>query len=204
MLEALIKVSKTRGPTPTFNLYDVVECILVLGDKGSVGRGRLGEELMLGPGAVRTLISRLKQKGYIAVDRGGCRLTRKGFSLYGELKAKLVFRGRFRCWDRSLGKECFLVCVRGAREGGFNVLRLRDAAVKAGANAALILSYSSGEFFFAGENVSFERTQHDGFTHDLKSRFEFKDGDILIVAFAEDKRSARDGAMAAAVSLMGA
>lgn len=199
MLETLIGASKARGPAPTFNLYDMVESILVLGEKGSVGRGRLGEELMLGPGAVRTLISRLKAKGYIAIGRVGCRLTKKGLSLYGELSAKLVFRGRLRCGD--LGKECFSVCVRGA-PSGFSVLRLRDVAVKAGANGALILSYVSGEFFFAGENVSFEKTQKHEWVLDLKSRFGFRDGDMLIVAFAEEKRAARDGALAAALSLL--
>lgn len=202
MLDTLIKASRTRGPAPTFNLYDMVESILILGERGSVGRGRLGEELMLGPGAVRTLISKLKAKGYISVDRVGCRLTRRGSSLFGELRAKLVFRSWLKCWDKVLGKECFLVCVRIPGLGGVNVLRLRDVAVKAGANGALILSYNSGEFFFAGENVSFDRTQNYEALSEVKSRFVFRDGDILIVAFAEDRRSARDGALAAALSLI--
>ncbi|MEM0272496.1 MAG: DUF4443 domain-containing protein [Thermoprotei archaeon] len=181
----------------------MVECILLLGEKGSIGRGKLGVELMLGPGAVRTLISRLKGKGYIRVDRRGCVLSAKGVSLYTELVKKVVFRAGFRCWDKTLGKECFLVCVRGVSQQAVNAVGMRDASVKAGANGALILSYKQGEFYFAGENISYEKTQPSGFWKELKTRFKFEDGDTIIVGFSEDKRSARNGALAAALSIIG-
>ncbi|PSN96590.1 hypothetical protein B9Q04_09550 [Candidatus Marsarchaeota G2 archaeon BE_D] len=202
MLEALIRGVRARGPAATFNAYDMVECIFLLGEKGSIGRGKLGSELMLGPGAVRTLISRLKSKGYIRVDRNGCRLSPKGLSLYSELTKKIVYRGGFRCWDKTLGKECFLTCVRGVDPSSVSVVSLRDIAVKAGADGALILSYNAGEFYFAGENVSYEKTQPVEFWREIKTHFKFGDGDTLIVGFSGDKRSARDGALAAALSLI--
>jgi len=203
MFETLIRGLKVRGPAATFNLYDIVESILVVGDKGRIGRGRLGEELMLGPGAVRTLISRLKKKGYMAVGRDGCRLTHRGLALYSELKAKLVFRMPLKCWDRSLGRECFLACVRDIRQDSINVVSLRDTSVKAGANGALILKYRSDMLFFAGEDIPYKDICEAPIWHEIKSRFDFKDSDVLIVAFAEEKRAARDGALAAALSLLG-
>jgi hypothetical protein len=202
MLDTLIRGARVRGPAATFNVYDMVECILVLGDKGSVGRGRLGEELMLGPGAVRTLISRLKRRGYITVDRGGCRLTSKGVSVYSDLTSRFTFRASLKCWDKALGRECFAICVSGAAQASVNAVNLRDVAVKAGANGALILTYSKGEFYFAGEEISYEKTQPSGFLNQIKSHHRFNEGDILIIGFADEKRYALHGSLAAALSLI--
>jgi hypothetical protein len=193
--------SSVKGPTTTFNEYDVVECLLLIGREGVIGRGRLGSKLGLGGGAVRTLISKLKSKNYITVNKKGCSLTSKGKEVFNNFTSKIVFYTGGSCLNEKLDKVCFTVCVRNVSDNIGKGVRLRDQAVRAGANGALILRYRGGEFFFIDEDVSCEKTQPSPLWGRLKSDFGFKENDLVIVAFAKDKKHARDGALAAALLL---
>ena len=71
--------------------------------------------------------------------------------------------------------------------------KLRDIAVKNGADGALILKFENR--LYAPES-DYEQDYKE-----LEKSFDFRNGDVLIVAFANDKRNAENGALAIAVEL---
>jgi hypothetical protein len=194
--------TSVRGPTATFNEFDVIECLLLIGREGVIGRGKLGSKVGLGGGAVRTLISKLKTKNYISVNKKGCSLTSKGRALFNSLTSKIVFYTDGLCYSEKLDKVCFTVCIRHIMDNVGKGVKLRDQSVRAGASGALILRYRGGEFFFVDENVSCEKAEPSPLWKKLKSDFDFEENDLVIVAFANEKKLARDGALAATLLLL--
>jgi len=71
--------------------------------------------------------------------------------------------------------------------------RLRDIAVKNGADGALILRYE-GRLYAPESDYEQDYKELGGY-------FNFKNNDALIVAFSSEKRNAENGALAIAVEL---
>ena len=72
-----------------------------------------------------------------------------------------------------------------------DLYKLRDIAVKNGADGALILKYENK--LYAPES-NFEQDYKE-----LEEYFELKNNDVLIVAFSSNKRKAENGALAVAM-----
>jgi predicted transcriptional regulator len=197
-----IKTGVSKGPAATFNEFDAIECILLVGKSGEIGRNRLSKSLGLGGGAIRTLILRLKKAGFVRTTRTGCVLTKKGKRVFETLSSKLVFYASVNCWDERLSASCYALCLRGVDLERVKVVELRDKAVRAGARGALILEYRAGELFYAKESVSCEATQPSTLWGYLKSVAKLSERDIVVVSFAESERLARDGAFAVALALI--
>src|SRR5512137_1314699 len=68
---------KAPGPSTTFTIFHIFYALELLAQK-PLGRNKLAEKLNVGDGAVRTIISRLKEAGLIETSKEGCNLTRKG------------------------------------------------------------------------------------------------------------------------------
>ncbi len=118
--------------------------------KGVRGRYSLSEQLGLGQGVLRGVYRSLRERGLIAVGRGGARLTAEGFR---ELERLLRERGIARAevledveaWGRRYWG------VVAALEGGIDsVVEARDAAVRAGARMALIVRREGGRLYLPG------------------------------------------------------
>ena len=61
---------KAPGPSTTFTIFHVFYALELLSQK-SLGRNKLAEKLNVGDGAVRTIISRLKEAGLIETSKEG-------------------------------------------------------------------------------------------------------------------------------------
>ena len=68
---------KSPGPSTTFTIFHVFYALEMMAQK-PLGRNKLAEKLNVGDGAVRTIISRLKEAGLIETSKEGCSLTKKG------------------------------------------------------------------------------------------------------------------------------
>ena len=68
---------KAPGPSTTFTIFHIFYALELLAQK-PLGRNKLAEKLEVGDGAVRTIISRLKDAGLIETSKEGCNLTKKG------------------------------------------------------------------------------------------------------------------------------
>ncbi|MCJ7793776.1 winged helix-turn-helix domain-containing protein, partial [Candidatus Bathyarchaeota archaeon] len=76
---------KAPGPSTTFTVFHVFYALELLAQK-PLGRNKLAEKLNVGDGAVRTIISRLRDAGLIETSKEGCNLTKKGLEIWRQFE----------------------------------------------------------------------------------------------------------------------
>lgn len=124
----------------------VISFMLAL-TRGAKGRYSLSKELGLGEGVLKGIYRELRNLGLIAVGKGGAWLTSEGCrELERLLRAhgvrQAVVLDDLEAWGRRF------VGVAAAIEGSIvNVVEARDAAVRAGAQIALIVKRSGGRLY---------------------------------------------------------
>ncbi len=83
-----ISGKKAPGPSTSFSIFHVFYALELL-SLNPLGRNKLAEKLNVGDGAVRTIISRLREADLIGTSKAGCALTQKGKDIW------LQFEGIF-------------------------------------------------------------------------------------------------------------
>ena len=178
------------GNIPNFTKMDVLRCFLQFSKK--TGRQEIAKELELGEGTIRTILEVLKSKSLLDSTKKGHFLSKKGHDALSQVNEFL-----------SMPKNLFLqgiypnfkkigVVVRNVPSLK-EIYKLRDIAVKNGAEGALILKF---------ENRLYAPESDYGQDYkELEKGFNFRNGDVLIVAFSNQKRYAENGALAIAVDL---
>ena len=178
------------GNTPNYNKYDILRCFLRLNK--NIGRQELSKELGLGEGTVRTILEMLKskklldstKKGHFLSDKGIAELNKISRDITGPtiINAKAVYP-EFR-------KAAILLRKFNQFKESY---KLRDIAVKNDAEGALILKFENS--LYAPES------EYKGNFEEFEKYFDFENGNILIVAFANNAKDAETGAIAAAAEL---
>lgn len=146
-------------------------------------------------------MSRLVRANLIKVLRSGCILTEKGEGLWAELRSRLAGKARISGVGVPLGEHGFAILVRqGARRVRLGVEQ-RDEAIRAGAQGAIILVYQGGRLRMPGvsEDVSVDYPDLFG---EVMSALGPREGDAVVIAYADDPLTAEYGALAAALSLL--
>jgi predicted transcriptional regulator len=203
-LKVLYDLAKfpNAGPAPVFSHLHICYAVLVIGDCGPKGRLELSRELGVGEGTIRTIIRRLTKAGIITTGEEGCRLTRRGVTIYNRLRDKLSRVQAVDADELSLDKASAAIAVRST--GGLvkHGVEQRDAAVRAGATGACTLIYRNGTYLMPRRNSDSKLNPHDKLPKILDSLFAPTDNDVLIIASAPEKVVAEYGAIAAALTLM--
>jgi len=190
------------GPAPVFSHLHICVAVLVIGDKGPKGRLELSRELGVGEGTIRTIIRRLTKAGIITTGEEGCRLTRKGVTMYNRLREKLSRVRSVDANELSLDKASAAIVVKSS--GGLvkRGVEQRDAAIRAGATGACTLIYRNGNYLMPKGNSDSKLNPHDKLPKILDDLFAPTNNDVLIIASAPEKEVAEYGAIAAALTLM--
>ncbi len=202
-LKTLLKIAeKPIGPKPGFEVTDVMKLFFVLGEGAPKGRKSLSKELQLGEGSVRTLLNRLQESGLVKMERGGCRLTESGASIYRELAETLTQPKPVDAGPLSQGAWNYAILIRGSAAKIRSGLEQRDAAVRAGASGATTLLYVGGRFSLPGVDVDVEKTYPSIFWKTVRDLLNPKDGDCIIIVGAGSAKAAERGALTAALQTL--
>ncbi len=202
-LKTLIKIAeKPIGPKPGFEITDVIKLFFVLGEGAPRGRKSLSKELQLGEGSVRTLLSRLQEFALVKMERGGCRLTESGVSIYRELAKMITQPKPVDAGPLSQGAWNYVILIRESAAKIRSGLEQRDAAVRAGASGATTVIYAAGRFSLPGVDVDVEKTYPSSFWRALRDLLNPKDGDTIIIVGASSAKAAERGALTAALQTL--
>ncbi|MBI2541162.1 hypothetical protein HYV80_00430 [Candidatus Woesearchaeota archaeon] len=178
------------GNTPNFTKIDILRCFLKF-DR-NISRQELAKELELGEGTVRTILNILKSKSLLDSNKKGHFLSKKGRESLDEISS--FVKNSKNMQVKSIYPDLKKAGVQLKDASGLKeVYKLRDIAVKNGADGALILKF--GGKLYAPES---------GYQQDygeIEKSFDFENGDLLIMAFSNEKRKAENGAFAIAVEL---
>jgi len=178
------------GNLPNFTKIDVLRCFLKFGK--NIGRQELARELELGEGTVRTILDMLKASKLLDSTKKGHYVSRKGkemlSQIYGRIiPAKIAESKSVYPNFRKVG-----IVFKNAPEIKA-AYRLRDIAVKNGAEGALILKFRKKLY---APDMDYKQDYSE-----FEEQFELDENDALLIAFSDNKRHAENGALAIAVEL---
>ncbi len=176
------------GNTPNFTKIDILRCFLKFHD--NVSRQQLAKELSLGEGTVRTILSILKSKRLLESTKKGHFLSRAGAKALNEILERISVPKRVSIENLYPEFNKMGVVVKGVKELG-SLYKIRDIAVRSGADGAVILKYD-GKLLAPESDTSYRGLEKD---------FNFKSNDVLVVAFSSEIKLAESGALAIAIEL---
>ena len=191
--------STASGPMPLFQEYHLLMALLVIRDRGPLGRKQLSRDVEIGEGSVRSILKRLIRANYITTERNGNVITAEGSRFMEELGLEVI---SVRGGDISLGDCDVAVLVPGAGERIPDGFSQRDAAVRAGARGATTLVFRDGGLIFPMDG---RHLNDDGILSqfcDAYERWPLEEDDVIIIGTADDEKNATKGALAAALDIL--
>ena len=192
---------KGPGPSITFSMFHIFYALELMAKK-PIGRNKLAEKLNVGEGAIRTIISRLKDAGLIVTSKEGCTLTDKGLRVWKNFVE--FFPKRVGIEKTALTTSeynyAFLVKNRGHKvKSGIDQ---RDAAIMGGARRALVIVFKNDRLMIESVSNSVENDFPEAANKLLKD-LNPEDNDVIIIAGADSPLRAKRGAFAASWVLIG-
>ena len=178
------------GNAPNFTKIDILRCFLRFNK--NIGRQELARELELGEGTVRTMLEILKSKKILDSTKKGHFLSRKGNEVLNQIYKSISIPKELRAQEiyPNLKKAGVIIKnIPSLKE----VYKFRDLAVKNGADGAMILKFEGGLYALESDYKQNYK--------ELEKIFNFKDDDVLVIAFSNKNRYAENGALAIAVEL---
>jgi len=189
------------GRTASFTEAHVIKALETVDTRKIVGRQKLAEELELGMGTTRTLIDHLKRQTLIKVSRRGITLSQSGEELLSNLRTHISKGVEIPPSPLTIGAHNIAVLVRNIGDKVKSGVEQRDEAIKMGATGATTLVFSQNELSMPG--VEEEVLKDVPSIRDiLMSDLSPQENDVIIMAGADDRRTAEFGAIMSALRLL--
>ena len=181
------------GRTPDFTAAHILYALSLLKER-RIGRKQLAEELRVGEGTVRTILSRLSGEGLIETSRPGVTLSPDGVVFLESIQKELSW-GEFPPTDLTVSEYNLFVLVRNVSDKVRYGVEQRDQALIHGAVGATTLVRSNGLWTLpgTGEDVAIDFPEKG-----LKP----SDGDVIVIGTGVDAFTATLGAFSAALHLV--
>jgi DNA-binding MarR family transcriptional regulator len=197
-----IAEKKAPGPSTSFTVFHVFYALELMAQK-PIGRNKLAKKLDVGDGAVRTIISRLRDAGLVETSKEGCSLTKKGLEIWGQFEQ--VFPKRVEIPKNELNRSefNFAFLVKNSGQKVRSGIDQRDAAIIAGARKALVIVFRDGHLRIESVSNSVEKDYPTAANQILKELTP-EDNDAIVIACADSALKAKGGAFAAGWSLINA
>jgi predicted transcriptional regulator len=192
---------KAPGPSTTFTIFHVFYAIELMSQK-PIGRNKLAKKLDVGDGAVRTIISRLRNAGLIETSKEGCNLTKKGLEVWGQFEEIFPKRVEIAKSELNQSDNNFAFLVKDSGQKVKSGIDQRDAAIIAGARKALVIVFKDGHLRIESVSDCIEK-QYPTAANQILQELNPEDNDVIIVAGADSALKAKRGAFAASWSLIG-
>lgn len=172
----------------------------MLSGRSYVSRASFCREIRIGGGAVRTLISRMRESGLVDSTRSGTFLTDRGSALAQELLRVLPAECPVPDCEIAPGAENYAVLLRGHADAVRSGLEQRDYAVVAGSRGAVTIVYRNARFLFPGGSEPVPTD--DSMLRHLAARLNPHEGDVVIVAVSDDRFVSEMAAKSAALQTL--
>ncbi|HUT27746.1 MAG TPA: DUF4443 domain-containing protein [Methanomassiliicoccales archaeon] len=185
------------GPVHRFGNHHVYRTLMALSDQKRKGRKHIADAVGIGEGSMRTIIEYLRGLDMIDIRQTGVKITRHGNDFLSNLPIKIANIGH---GSIALGLECVAVQMSNNGDKIKMGVEQRDSAIMAGADGATTLVVRGGKMIVPPD---YELDEHDpAITALLRSVFNIRDGDAIIIGTAPTVAMAEDGALAAAFDLL--
>ena len=193
---------KAPGPSTSFTVFHIFYALELMSEE-TLGRNKLAKKLNIGDGAVRTIISRLKESGLIESSKEGSSLTKKGSEVWKQFEQAFPKRLEISKTELNESDYNFAFLVKNGADKVHSGIDQRDAAIIAGARKALIIVFKDGHMRI--ESVSDDiGKEYPKAASQISKLLMPKENDAIVIAGAETTLKAKRGAFAASWSLLSA
>lgn len=188
---------KEFGPIHRFGDHHVYRALAYLSDGKRRGRKSLAEGIGIGEGSIRTILEFLREKGFVDIKQTGIQITKSGLYFLEGIPMAVQ---RLPPSDISLSEKNVAVHLKGSSNMIFSGIQQRDSAIKAGADGATTIVIKKGEMTVPPDyNLDQEQPDDANF---LRSHFDIREGDVIIIGTAKNFDDAENGAVAAALDIL--
>ena len=191
-----------RGPSPSFQRAHLLLAFVTIAEKGPIGRQALAKQSGLGGGAVRTVLKKLREYGYVDANASGSYLTSAGTKVHESVRLRLSPPAALKGSGLTVGERQVAVAVRAAGRAVTNGIAQRDASVRLGAEGATTFAIKGGKFTVPGGSSDCEKEFPNRAWSKLRATLVPKNGDAVVLCGAADETTAELGALAAALTLV--
>jgi len=182
-----IVTRKGSSKVLTFSAPHVLKFIFCFSNQKYISRATFCKEIHLGEGAVKTLISHLKEYEIVSSIKSGTFLTKKGIKFATKFYNAIPSQGFLKKCDITKGKYNYAILLKKnyiSKIG--NGMQQRDYAILYGASDSLTLIYKNGKFAFSGDQmVCF--TEEAETKNMLIEILKPENDDIVIITSSDDK-----------------
>lgn len=169
----------------TFSTPHVFKALQILSKQKYVSRILFCDELHIGEGAVRTLISHLKQDGIVDSIRAGTFLTPKGKKFAKKLSDVIASQCIIESCNIAREKYNHVFLVKNHAGIICNGMDQRDFAILYGAKSATTLLFKNNQFVFPNESK--DALADDPKTKEiLLEKLMPEEDDIIIITSSDD------------------
>ena len=197
-----LAAKESYGPSPSFTRAHIFLAFLAIGDASIIGRAALAKETGVGEGAVRTILKKLVESGYVETIASGCRLTTLGRKVYTEIRRVLTQVALLDASSLSVGRVQATIKVKSSARKLGNGIEQRDAAILVGASGATTYVMKGGKFTIPGSSTNCERDFPSKAWKVLREELQPREGDSIVLCGADDDLRAKVGAVSAALTLL--
>jgi predicted transcriptional regulator len=193
--------AKGPGPSTSFSMFHIFYALELMAEK-PIGRNKLAEKIGVGKGAIRTIISHLKETGLILTSKYGCSLTNRGVSVWNSFLDVIPKGSEIKKTALTTSEFNYAFLVRNKGQRVKSGIDQRDAAIMGGAKRALIIVVRNGSLIIDSVSNKVEKDFPEA-SKEILAKMDAKDNDVIIIAGADDPLKAKRGAFAASWVLIG-
>ncbi|HJU14597.1 MAG TPA: DUF4443 domain-containing protein [Candidatus Nitrosotalea sp.] len=182
----------------SFEPAHIFKSLQLIHENNRASRSLLVSEVGLGEGSVKTLVRHLKMHGLVSTTKAGMTLTNKGSALFSKLIDAIPAETEMKEYSILVGKFNHAILVRGLAKDVGSGIEQRDAAIKIGAQGAITLVFRDNKLFTSDKTYDIP-IKDQKLTLDVIENLRPKNDDVIIVAGAENRKTADLAAKRAAL-----
>ncbi len=200
VVKLLGKVAQRYYPSRvlSFESAHIFKVLQVMHVNAKASRSLLTEEIGLGEGSIKTLVKHLKMNGLVITSKAGMTLTNKGKALFSKLNEVMPAENDIEECSLTMGKFNHVILVKGLAKDVGSGIEQRDAAIKIGALGATTLVFRDDKLFTSDKSHDMP-IKDQKLTFVLVEKLQPENGDVVIIASAENKKIADLAAKKAAL-----
>lgn len=180
-----IVTRKGSSKVLSFSAPHVFCALQILAKSRYTSRATFCNELHLGGGATRTLISHLKEAGLVDSIKAGTFLTKKGNQFVKKIFETIPYDCTVKKCEIAQGEHNHAVIVKNLSGAIGNGMQQRDYAILYGATGATTLVYKDGQFVFPRGRSDLLFGDLETMNH-LVKKLNPVEGDVVIIASASE------------------
>lgn len=199
-IQTLQNIVSRKGSSKvlTFSIPHLLKALQILHADNYVSRISFCRHLHIGEGAARTMISHLKKEGMIDSTKSGSYLTDKGRIFIEVLLEKLPRECTIKNCSIAQGAFNHAIILRQYAFATRSGVEQRDYSILYGATGATTLLYKDNQFVFPQEAIDC-LSKDPSTKKDLLEKLQPENGDMIIIASADDEFVAEIAAKNAAL-----